>query len=143
MKNFIPTQHTIIQQQIIKTVNARDLHAFLEVKAKFRYWIRKSIKEHGFQEGIDFVASKKQSFPSSRGAPCKNYALTLDAAKHIAICEPSLKSRKIRQYFLECEKKAKAKTDYSNPETLEEFIKHLRKQIKHENVVTTNGVKHA
>lgn len=70
--------------------------------------------------------------------------LTLHAAKHIAICEPSLKGKQVRQYFLDCEKKAKATIDYSKPETLEEILRHLKQQIKHnENVVTTNGVKHA
>lgn len=41
----------------------------------------------------------------SRGGPSKDYALTLDTAKHIAICEPGLKGKQVREYFLECEKK--------------------------------------
>ncbi|WP_039761541.1 antA/AntB antirepressor family protein [Bartonella queenslandensis] len=141
MKNFIPTQNTLIKQQTVQTVSARDLHAFLEIKTAFRKWVENCIKEFSFREDLDFVTSIKKL--PSRGGPSKDYALTLNAAKHIAICEPSLKGKKVRQYFLECEKKAKAKIDYSKPETLEEILRHLKQQIKHnENVVTTNGVKH-
>ncbi|WP_273790029.1 antA/AntB antirepressor family protein [Bartonella sp. ML70XJBT] len=142
MKHFIPIQNTIIKQQTIQTVSARDLHAFLEVKAEFRKWIANCIKDFSFREDIDFITSTKKL--PSRGCPSKDYALTLNAAKHIAICEPNFKGKQVRQYFLDCEKKAKATIDYSKPETLEEILRHLKQQIKHnENVVTTNGVKHA
>lgn len=142
MKNLIPTQYYTIKRQKVETVSARKLHAFLEVKTEFRKWITNCIQELGFKEESDFIQTK--TLTNRRGGVLKDYALTLNAAKHISICEPNLKGKQIRKYFLECEKKAKTQIDYSNPETLEEFLKHLRKQIKHnENTITKNGVQHA
>ncbi|MBX4336452.1 antA/AntB antirepressor family protein [Bartonella raoultii] len=142
MEKLIAIQSTTIRQQTVQTVSARDLHTFLEVKIEFRKWIANCIKEFGLREDTDFVTSTKKL--PSRGGPSKDYALTLDTAKHIAICEPGLKGKQVREYFLKCEKKANSKIDYSNPETLENFLRHLEAQIKHnENVVTKNGVKHA
>ncbi|WP_375630455.1 MULTISPECIES: antA/AntB antirepressor family protein [unclassified Bartonella] len=144
MEKLLATQYNIIQHQKVQTISARDLYTFLEVKTEFRKWITNCIKELSFREDIDFVLSTKELSNSSRGNPFKDYALTLDTAKHIAICELGLKGKQVREYFLKCEKKANSKIDYSNPETLEDFLKHLRQQIKHnENVVTMNGVKHA
>lgn len=47
----------ITNQNGIATVNARELHAFLEVKTHFRNWIRRRIETYGFVEGEDFTTS--------------------------------------------------------------------------------------
>jgi anti-repressor protein len=39
----------------IETVNARDLHEFLEVKTKFSDWIKSRIEKFSFEENTDFV----------------------------------------------------------------------------------------
>jgi len=46
----------------VQTVNARDLHAFLEVGNRFADWIKERIEQYRFQEGTDFC-----SFLSGRG----------------------------------------------------------------------------
>ena len=38
-----------------QTVNARDLHAFLEVGKDFSTWIKDRISQFDFVEGVDFV----------------------------------------------------------------------------------------
>ena len=39
------------------TVNARDLHAFLEIGKDFSNWIKDRIEQYGFTENQDFVCS--------------------------------------------------------------------------------------
>ncbi len=50
MNTLIKITEQIIDQETIQTVNARDLHTFLEIKARFNDWIKNRIKECKFQE---------------------------------------------------------------------------------------------
>jgi len=38
----------------VQTVDARTLHEFLKVEARFNDWIARRIAEYGFEEGRDF-----------------------------------------------------------------------------------------
>jgi len=42
----------------ISTVNARELHQYLESKQDFSNWIKNRIKKYGFIEGQDYVNNK-------------------------------------------------------------------------------------
>ena len=42
----------------IETVNARELHSFLESKQEFAHWIKNRIAKYGFIEGEDFTIDK-------------------------------------------------------------------------------------
>jgi len=55
MQPLIPltTQH--IGDDAIQTVNARELHAFLEVGKDFSTWISSRIQWYGFVENQDYV----------------------------------------------------------------------------------------
>jgi len=63
MNPLIPIHSTALQHDTIQTVNARDLHAFLEVGKDFSTWLKDRIQQYGFIEGTDFV----WVFPSSGG----------------------------------------------------------------------------
>jgi anti-repressor protein len=100
----------------IETVNARDLHRFLEVGKDYTTWIKDRISAYGFQEGYDFVIFEELNFPSfgensrrGRGRPSKEYALSLDMAKEISMVERNEKGRMARQYFIDCEKRLREK----------------------------------
>ena len=41
--------------QAQQTVNARELHAFLEVQTRFNDWIKNRVDEYGFIENQDFI----------------------------------------------------------------------------------------
>jgi phage anti-repressor protein len=90
-------------QEQVNTVNARDLHEFLESKQEFRHWIKNRIEQYGFTENVDYVTSDK----IIRGNETKDYHLSLDMAKELSMVERNAKGKKARQYFIECEKKAK------------------------------------
>lgn len=92
---------------LIDTVNGRELHDFMEVGKRFTTWIQDRIKSYGFIEGQDYVVTEvSPSFGNnnSGGRPSKEYYLTLDTAKEIAMVERNEKGREARRYFIQCEK---------------------------------------
>ncbi|WPM80991.1 antA/AntB antirepressor family protein [Brucella pseudintermedia] len=89
----------------IQTVNARDLHEFLEVGVRFNDWIARRIAEYGFEEGKDFYSELSKT--SSGGRPSREYHISLDMAKELSMVERNKKGKQARQYFIECERRAK------------------------------------
>lgn len=86
---------------LVQTVNARDLHVALGVGWDFSTWIKDNLKD--FQENQDYVIFQKK-LEKSKGRPFKEYALTLDTAKHICMMARCEKGKQLRQYFIEAEK---------------------------------------
>ncbi|WP_017732732.1 antA/AntB antirepressor family protein [Nafulsella turpanensis] len=84
-----------------QTVSARALYHFLEPDTKFTMWMERAL-EYGFEEGNDFIPLLGNN--GKRGRPKKDYALTLDTAKEIAMIQRSEKGKQARQYFIEAEK---------------------------------------
>ena len=94
-------------------MNARDLHAFLEVKKDFSNWIKKQIIRARLVEGRDFVVitgSPKRANGEFNPKPSIDYHLAIDAAKHIAMMSGCDKGVEARDYFLECERLVKQPT---------------------------------
>ena len=87
-------------------VNARELHEFLESKQQFINWIQNRIEKYGFVDGEDFLINLLKT--PEAGRPMKEYYLTINCAKEIAMVEGSNKGKQARQYFLECERKLKS-----------------------------------
>lgn len=100
-----------ISNQIKETVNARELHQFIESKQDFSDWIKNRIKKYGFIENDDFsiILGKRSddfsiNLSKTLGRPAKEYHITLDMAKELSMIENNEKGRQIRKYFIECEK---------------------------------------
>jgi len=91
----------------IQTMNARELHEFLEVETRFNDWIRERVEQFGFSENQDFVSFTENSV---KGRPRIEYHLTLDMAKELSMVERNDKGKQARQYFIECERRAKSIT---------------------------------
>lgn len=91
----------------VQTVDARELHGFLEVGKDFSTWMKDRIEQYGFSEGLDFLILPNFGENSKAGRPAKEYALTLDMAKELAMVERNAKGKQARQYFIECERRAK------------------------------------
>jgi len=90
MQHLIPLTRTEIGKATVPTVNARDLHEFLEVKHQFRDWIKNRIEEYGFEDGKDF----REFFSESTGGrPAKEYALSIDMAKELSMVERNAKGK--------------------------------------------------
>ena len=90
-----------------RTVNARDLHGFLESKQEFANWIKNRIRDYGFLENQDYVVFDNVVKNPAGGRPTKEYHLTIDMAKEISMVERNEKGKQARQYFIECERRAK------------------------------------
>jgi|GEM_PF-1014105 len=91
----------------IQTVNARDLHTFLENGDKFATWIKDKIETYNFVENQDFMSFSENTEKPKGGRPSKEYAISLDMAKELAMVERNEKGRIVRKYFIQCEKIAK------------------------------------
>ena len=106
--NIIP----IRREEGKATVNARDLHTFLEVGKDFSTWIKDRIETFGFTEGQDYSPISGNRSDGLPGKPRIEYHLTLDMAKELSMVERTPRGKQARQYFIECEKNlAKASAD--------------------------------
>ncbi|EED0553413.1 phage antirepressor Ant [Escherichia coli] len=101
---LIPVFEGTISNEPTLLVNARDLHGFLEVGKDFSNWIRARINEYGFVEHLDYILFSP-NLAKTLGRRRKDYHLTLDTAKELAMVERNEKGRQIRRYFIECERK--------------------------------------
>jgi phage anti-repressor protein len=88
-------------------VNARELHEFVGSKQQFTDWIKNRIEKWGFIENIDYTLISQNYETSTGGTVRKEYILTLDTAKELAMVENNDKGRQARKYFIEVEKKYK------------------------------------
>ncbi|RNF70459.1 transcriptional regulator [Marinomonas rhizomae] len=102
---LIPLHTRSINEQTLDTVNARDLHTFLELGRDFSNWIKARIAQYGFEEGEDFtVISRSPKLASGNRGATKEYFVTLDMAKELAMVERNEKGKQARRYFIDCEK---------------------------------------
>ncbi|WP_317993602.1 antA/AntB antirepressor family protein [Bartonella gliris] len=136
---LIDIHQTTINGDIVQTVNARELHAFLEIGKDFSNWITDRIKKYNLLENQDFVCSPNLASKGRGGHNRKDYHLTLSVAKELSMLENNKKGREARLYFIECEKLAKQaatpqiaapQVDYSKPEALLGVLNHLQSQIE-------------
>ena len=99
--------------QAQQTVNARELHAFLESKQEFSNWIKNRIEDYGFLDGVDFLTNLSKT----QGRPRIDYFLSLDMAKELSMVERNAQGKQARQYFIDCEKRLSGslKVDFNDP----------------------------
>lgn len=125
---------TITEKEInglVQTVNARELHAFLEVKKDFSDWIKNNLEM--FTQDVDFIVFPLKG-ENSDGRPRIEYALTIECAKHIAMMSRTAKGMEARNYFIECEKKwkdqlAQPAIDLSNPAVLRNALLNYTEKV--------------
>ncbi|WP_375657105.1 antA/AntB antirepressor family protein [Bartonella sp. CM120XJJH] len=115
MNTLIEITEQIIDQETVQTVNARELHTFLDVNIRFNDWISRRIEEYSFQENQDFVSFTQKRVKPKGGRPSIEYHITLDMAKELSMVERNEKGRQARRYFIECEKKLRSQfVDYED-----------------------------
>jgi phage anti-repressor protein len=87
-----------------QTVDARELHEFLESKQKFADWIdAKILNNPFFRENADFMVFRNITNNTKGGRPRTDYSLTLETAKRVAMAEQTEKGEVVRSYFIQCE----------------------------------------
>lgn len=91
----------------VQAVMGRDLHAFLESREPYTRWIARHIEKYGFVAGQDFMTKMSES---TGGRPSEDHILSMDMAKELAMVQGNEKGKQARQYFIECERRAKQPT---------------------------------
>ncbi|UQI42766.1 phage antirepressor KilAC domain-containing protein [Vreelandella venusta] len=127
--SLIPIASSVIGGETVDAVDARELHAFLKVKRDFSSWVKARIAEYEFVEDVDYILLPKTGEAQPRGfaANRKEYAITIDMAKELSMVERNEKGREARQYFIECERRAKGVSHdpmqaLSDPATMRELL---------------------
>jgi len=124
MHELIVIKKTVIGEEEVNSVDARELHSFLGSKQEFAHWIdTKVVNNPFFVKNVDFMVFDNIIKNSKGGRPRTDYALTIDTAKKVAMSEQTERGNEVRNYFLECEKKLEqVKSIYDT--------KHVPNQIK-------------
>ncbi len=104
--NLIAISEQRIDNENVQTVNARELHAFLEVGKMFANWINDRINQYGFVENQDYIVIANSGKNPNGGRPSKEYYISIDMAKELSMVERNEKGKQARRYFIECEKQA-------------------------------------
>lgn len=112
-----------IATQSVQLANARDLHLFLGSDRQFANWITDRITDYGFVQDEDYIIVTERT----NGRPRKEYHITLDMGKELAMVERNEKGRQVRKYFIECERKMK-KLLQNNQQTATLAIEHKIEQ---------------
>lgn len=103
MQDLIKIGTSNINGAEVNSVNARDIHEYLEVKTPFSMWIDRAIKRYVFKEDTDFTT---HTFVNGK-ATQTDFIVTISMAKELAMLENNEKGRKTRRYFIAYEEKAK------------------------------------
>lgn len=101
--SLIPVFNGSISNVSIQLCNARELHSFLEIGKQYGTWITDRITDYGFVQDEDYIIVTERT----NGRPRKEYHITLDMGKELAMVERNEKGRQIRKYFIECEREMK------------------------------------
>ena len=104
-----------------KVVNARHLHAFLEIGKDFSTWIKVQIQRCDLVENQDFQVFTQKGENLLGGRPSVEYALSIEAAKEIAMMSQTPKGKMARRYFIECERRLMTKIKWSDYLRIDEF----------------------
>lgn len=94
--NLIPVTKSTINNESVQTVNARELHQFLESKRQFSNWITYQIDRYDFVENQDFIC-----FTNNVTCPPQvDYLISLDMAKILAATTKNEKGRHLLRHIL-------------------------------------------
>ncbi|WP_142417256.1 antA/AntB antirepressor family protein [Bartonella massiliensis] len=135
---LIKISEQVIGEKTVQTVNARELHAFLEVGKDFSTWIKNRIGKYNFEENQDYIVFPHFGENLQGGRPSKEYYLTLSLAKELSMVENNKKGREARLYFIECERRAKQVTTpqinlanaLENPLTIKQLLLESINQLE-------------
>ena len=114
--NLVTVFNGQIANQAVQLCNARDLHSFLEISSRYNDWISNRITDYGFTENEDYIIVTQRT----NGRPRKEYHITLDMGKELAMVERNEKGRMVRKYFIECERRALEQSKQQQPLPLAE-----------------------
>lgn len=129
MTNIIKITKNEIGNAELNSVNARDIHNYLQVNSKFADWIKRAISKYDFKENIDYVCFLKNE-KAGNNAISREYIVTMDMAKELAMLENNPKGRETRKYFINCEKELQKSSPYAALQEIATFQKRQLDQLQ-------------
>lgn len=133
INQIIPIGNNELDNATIQTVNARDLHAFLEVGRDFSNWIKSRIAQYGFEEGVDYALTLAKT-GERQNVVMTEYHISLGMGKELAMVERNDKGREVRKYFIECERQAKGDIK-PIPKNYAEALRSLATEVEQKAIV--------
>ena len=131
MTNIITITKNEIGNAELNSVNARDIHNYLQVNSKFADWIKRAISKYDFKENIDYTVLKNEKkLNDGVCRPFTDYIVTMDMAKELAMLENNPKGRETRKYFINCEKELQKSSPYANLQEIATFQKRQLDQLQ-------------
>lgn len=127
---LIPVFTATIGESSVQTVNARELHQFLEVGKDFSNWIKDRIQKYEFVENQDFVCSPVLASEGRGGQNRIDYHISIGMAKELSMVERNAKGKEARQYFIECERQLLESNRFRVPQTKAEALFLAAEQAK-------------
>jgi phage anti-repressor protein len=88
----------MIQVDANNQVEGRELHKEVEVKTRYREWVRRCIDYADLIEGKDYCYELCAG--NRGGSPAVNHTFTLDAAKEICIVSATPKAKELRRWLI-------------------------------------------
>ncbi|WJM84480.1 antA/AntB antirepressor family protein [Dickeya chrysanthemi] len=138
---LIPVISGRIGERETNIVSAKSLHIALGVGRDFSTWIKSRIEEYGFIDNVDFLTfdspipvnqytengQPARQRKTSRGGDrrSKDYVLSLNMAKELAMVERNEQGRAVRRYFIQCEEALHR----SAPEVAARFRRQLKARL--------------
>ena len=131
MTNIIKVTKSEIGNAELNSVNARDIHNYLQVNSKFADWIKRAISKYDFKENIDYTVLKNEKkLNDGVCRPFTDYIVTMDMAKELAMLENNPKGRETRKYFINCEKELQKSSPYAALQEIATFQKRQLEQLQ-------------
>lgn len=128
-----------VGEQNVNAVNARDLWRALESRQDFSTWIKSRLDTIYAVENADFACFHKKM--EANNATLKEYALTIESAKNIAMLERNEIGNKVRKYFIECEKQLAQ--SFKAPTNMVEALELALAQAKEIESLKTQAIENA
>ena len=113
-----------------QSVNARDLHEFLESKQDFSTWIKSRIKKYDFSEVAVFEVYHNSMENSKGGRPTNEYAISINMAKELSMVERNENGKLARQYFIQCEERLRSLPAPTKEQQILSVITMLQDDVK-------------
>ncbi|MBD1228579.1 antA/AntB antirepressor family protein [Xenorhabdus griffiniae] len=133
---MLPVIQGTINGQLINGASAKALHEALGVKRAFAAWIGDRINQYSFIENQDYSVVENLRYPNSDSAKSrqqltKDYHVTINMAKELAMVERTDQGRLIRQYFIKCEEALHKVAPVVTKELRSELKARLKAQSYH------------
>ena len=105
MKELITVSQTKIGTKEVPAVSARELYLGLGLdKSNWSRWSKENLEENEFfSQGVDFIQLVIMTSAENPNPP-KEFAVSLEFAKHISMMAKTSKGHEYRNYFIELER---------------------------------------